>query len=126
MVSMSTATQTEAEEYRSTVAGLRRVDFTGTIWLGASIIAVMLPLSALLGQGWRPSDLPAGAGLAWWFGAILVTGGIVALAYAGCPVMGASLEGDERIKSVAIRLGAPLLGFGGVIAMLAVLLSPAR
>lgn len=125
MVSMTDVTETEAEEYRSTVAGLRRVDFTGTIWLGSAIIAVMLPLSALLGQGWRPADLPPAAGLAWWFGSLLVAGGVVALAYAGCPVMGASLEGDERIRSVAIRLGAPLLAVGGTIALLAVLLSPA-
>jgi hypothetical protein len=122
---MSDSTKLEAAEARSPAAELKRIDFTGTIWFAAAIIAAAIPLAALLSAGWRPADLPASNDFAWWFGSVLVTGGLVGLAYAGCPAKGATLEGDERIKSFSIRAGMALFGVGGMVALLALLLSPA-
>jgi hypothetical protein len=104
---------------------VKRIGFSGTIWFGATAIAAAIPLGALLSAGWRPADLPEGAAIAWWFGTALVTLGIASLAYAGCPVIGGTLEHDDRIKSIAVRLGLALYGIGAVAALLAVLVSAA-
>jgi hypothetical protein len=104
---------------------VQRIDFSGTIWFGASTIAAALPITGLLSTGWRPADLPAPAAVAWWLGAAITTFGLAALAWSGCPVIGGTLDHDERVKSISIRVGLSSFGIGAVTALLAIMLSPA-
>jgi hypothetical protein len=104
---------------------VQRIDFSGTIWFGATLIASALPLAALLGSGWRPADLPFAAAVPWWVGSALVMLGVATIAWAGCPVIGGTLDHDDRVKSIAIRAGLSAFGIGAVMALLALLLSPA-
>lgn len=117
-----------AEEYaaeESTVAELRRIDFTGTLWFGAAIIAVGVPLAGLLSQGWRPADLPGAAEIAWWVGAALTVIGIAGFAWSGCPVLAWPVPIAERQKSITIRGGVALYLAGTVISLIAILAVPA-
>ena len=108
-----------AEE--STVAELRRIDFTGTMWFAAAIIAIGIPLSGLISSGWRPTDLPLPAEVAWWVGAALTFIGIAGFAWAGCPVLAWPVPVANRQKSICIRGGVGLYLAGTVIASIAVL-----
>ena len=108
----------------STVAELRRIDFTGTIWFAAAIIAVGVPLSGLLSQGWRPSDLPAAAEVAWWVGAAFTVIGIAGFGWAGCPVLAWPVPIADRQKSICIRGGIMLYLVGTVTSAIAVLTVP--
>jgi hypothetical protein len=114
-----------AESPRTPTAELQRIDFSGTIWFGSTLVAASLTLAGLLAAGWRPSQLAGDAAPAFWIGGILAVLGIAVLAYAGCPVIGPSLTFDDRTKSIAIRAGLAAFGVGGVAVLLAVLLSPA-
>ena len=113
----------EAEE--STVAELRRINFTGTAWFGAAIIAVGIPLAGLLGQGWRPYDLPVPAEIAWWVGAAFTLLGIAGFAWSGCPVLAWPVRVAERQKSITIRGGVALYLIGTVVSLIAILSTPA-
>lgn len=112
-------------EEESTVAELRRIDFTGTIWFAASIIAVGIPLAGLLSQGWRPADLPMPAEIAWWVGSALTLLGIAGFGWSGCPVLAWPVPVAERQKSITIRGGVALYVAGTVIALIAILSVPA-
>jgi len=114
-----TAEDFAAEE--STVAELRRVTFTGTIWFGAAIIALGVPLSGLLSSGWRPSELPMPAEVAWWVGAAFAFIGIAGFGWAGCPVLAWAAPVATRQKSITIRGGIGLYLAGTAIASVAVL-----
>lgn len=121
-------TQDRMEDFaaeESTVAELRRIDFTGTIWFGAAIIAVGIPLSGLLGQGWRPSDLPGAAEVAWWIGAALTLIGIAGFGWSGCPVLAWPVPVAERQKSITIRGGIAVYLVGTVVSLVAILSTPA-
>jgi hypothetical protein len=121
--SISNAMTDYADE-ESTVAELRRIDFTGTIWFAAAIIAVGVPLSGLLGQGWRPSDLPGAAEAAWWVGAAFTLIGIAGFGWAGCPVLAWPVPIANRQKSICIRGGIALYLVGTVASSIAVLAVP--
>lgn len=112
-----------AEE--STVAELRRIDFTGTIWFAAAIIAVGVPLAGLLSQGWRPADLPVPAEIAWWVGAAFTLIGIAGFGWSGCPVLAWPVPVAERQKSITIRGGVALYLVGTVVSLIAILAVPA-
>jgi hypothetical protein len=112
-----------AEE--STVAELRRIDFTGTIWFGAAIIAVGIPLAGLLSQGWRPTDLPGAAEVAWWIGAAFTFIGIAGFGWSGCPVLAWPVVIAERQKSITIRGGIAVYLLGTVVSLIAILSTPA-
>jgi hypothetical protein len=114
-----TAEDFAAEE--STVAELRRIDFTGTMWFGAAIIAVGIPLAGLLATGWRPADLPLPAEIAWWVGAAFTFIGIAGFGWAGCPVLAWPVPVANRQKSICIRGGVGLYLAGTIIALIAVL-----
>lgn len=99
-----------------------RTDFSGTIWFGATLIATSITLAGLLASGWRPHDLSSDAAIAWWLGGALVVVGMAALAYAGCPVQGSSVQTDDRVKTIAIRVGLVVYALGSLTALAAVLL----
>jgi hypothetical protein len=117
---------TDSEEsFTSTTAELRRIDFTGTIWFAAAIVATAVPLGSLLAANWRPSELPPPLGALWWIGAALTLVGTAALAWAGCPVLGFTPEEADRQKSLCVRAGVALYLGGTVIAALSLIASPA-
>ncbi|CAN5304709.1 hypothetical protein BH09ACT5_BH09ACT5_11470 [soil metagenome] len=121
-------TQDRPEDFiaeESTVAELRRIDFTGTIWFGAAIIAVAIPLTGLLAQGWRPYDLPVAGEVAWWVGAALTLLGVAGFAWSGCPVLAWPVRVAERQKSITIRGGVALYLVGTVVSLIAILSTPA-
>lgn len=117
------ASLSSPEKVSTPAAELRRIDFTGTIWFAAAIIASTVPLGVLLAAGWRPGSLTLVLAFVWWAGAAAVAGGVALLAWAGCPVLGFSLEKADRQKSFCIRTGVVLYFAGTVAAALAVLLS---
>ena len=121
-------TQDRLEDFaaeESTVAELRRINFTGTVWFGAAAIAVGIPLAGLLGQGWRPYDLPIPAEIAWWVGAAFALLGIAGFAWSGCPVLAWPVRVAERQKSITIRGGVALYLLGTVVSLVAILSTPA-
>jgi len=109
----------------SSIAELRRINFTGTIWFAAAIVAVGVPLAGLLGQGWRPADLPLPAEVAWWVGAAFTLLGIAGFGWSGCPVLAWPALVAERQKSITIRGGIGLYIAGTVISLIAILSVPA-
>lgn len=121
-------TQDRPEDFaaeESTVAELRRIDFTGTIWFAAAIIAVGIPLAGLLSQGWRPSDLSMPAEVAWWIGSAFTLIGIAGFGWSGCPVLAWPVPVAERQKSITIRGGIAVYLVGTVVSLIAILSTPA-
>lgn len=109
----------------STVVELRRINFTGTVWFAAAIVAVGIPLAGLLSQGWRPTDLPPAAEVAWWVGAAMTLIGIAGFGWSGCPVLAWTVPVAERQKSITIRGGIAVYLVGTVISLVAILSTPA-
>lgn len=105
----------------SAEAELRRIDHTATIWFGATVFAASLQVAAILLGGWRPSELPPAAGIAWWIGAGLVSLGLAAIGYAGCPIYWGNVRVAHLQKSVAIRGGLVCFLVGAFVALVAVL-----
>jgi len=114
----------EIAEEESVVAELRRIDFTGTIWFAAAIIAVGIPLSGLLSAGWRPNDLPLVPEVVWWVGSALTLIGIAGFGWSGCPVLAWPVPVADRQKSITIRAGIALFLVGTVASSVAILTTP--
>jgi len=112
-------------EVESMAEEIRRTLFSGTIWFAAAIIATGIPLAGLLGQGWRPSDLPVPAEVVWWLGAALALIGTAGFAWAGCPILAWEAPTAQRQKSICIRGGVALYLIGSAAASVAVLAAPA-
>jgi len=115
---MSTEGPTKQEE-------LVRIDFSGTIWFSAALIASAVTLSGLLSTGWRPAALPQLEEVLWWIGAALVVIGIGSLAWAGCPVLGGPLPREFKWKARAIRAGLAVFAIGALLAVMVTLAAPA-
>ena len=115
---------TDVAKEESTVAELRRIDFTGTIWFAGAIIATAIPLAGLLSAGWRPSDLPLPAEVTWWVGSALALVGIAGFGWSGCPVLAWPVSVADRQKSITIRGGVAVYLVGTVAALVAVLAVP--
>lgn len=118
---MTDLREDEREDLMSAHSEVRRIDRTGTIWFAAAMIAVALPVAALVLDEWRPSSLPDWAEMAWWVGAVLVGIGLAGIGYAGCPVYWGNVNTAHRQKSVAIRGGLVLFLIGSFIAIVSVL-----
>lgn len=101
-------------------AELRRIDAVAPWWFAFALLATAIATGALVLSGWRPSQLPPPAGLAWWLGAILTASGLAAIGYAGCPIYWGNVRIAHRQKSLAIRAGLVLYLVGGAIAFIAV------
>ena len=114
-----------APPVESKTAELLRTDFTGIFWFAGGVIAASVPLAGLLASGWRPADLPQAAQTIWWVGAALLAVALFGFAYAGCPVLGFPVLKEDRLKDFAIQGGVILFFVGGIMTVLAVLLSPA-
>lgn len=108
----------------SDAAEVARITSTGTVWFGAAMVAAGIPLAGLLLAGWRPAELDGLGAVAFWLGCVIGLAGTAALAWAGCPVLGATVAEADQQKVLSIRGGVVLYLAGSVIATLAVLLSP--
>jgi hypothetical protein len=113
-----------SEPFDSAVAETARIIRTGTIWTAAAAVSAALVLGPLLASGWRPSQLPLPAAIAWWIGVVAAGLGIALLVWAACPVLGFPLEQAHPQKIFSIRVGIALNLGGMALAGIALLLSP--
>jgi hypothetical protein len=113
------------QPFESLEAETDRIIRTGTIWTAAAVITPALIIGPLLASGWRPSHLPGFAAVFWWIGVIAAAVGVALLIWAGCPVLGFSLDQANAQKVFSIRVGIVLNVSGMALAGLALLLSPA-
>jgi hypothetical protein len=103
-----------------------RIMWTGTLWFGVIVASVAVVTGLLLSSGWRPSALPAGLGVLWWFGAVLVALSVALVGWSGCPVLEVSVPVADRNKTRTMQLGTLLFIVGGALSLAAVLLGPAH
>jgi hypothetical protein len=113
----------EVDEFTSLGAELRRLHFTGTIWFATAVVAGAIQLAATVASGWRPGELPAAASFVWWAGTVLAVLGTVGFAWAGCPVLGFTMEEADWQKSKSMRWGTLFYITGTVLAWFAVLIA---
>jgi uncharacterized membrane protein YbhN (UPF0104 family) len=111
-------------DLESVEAETARIMHTGTIWLGAVIVAAALLLGPSVAAGWRPGQLAVPLDVGWWLGALAAAAGVALLVWAGCPVMGFPLAEAHRQKVPSIRIGIVLSLSGIAFAGLMVLLAP--
>jgi hypothetical protein len=111
----------ETEEFTSLSAELKRIDFTGTIWFAAAVVTTGIQAAGALAGGWRPDSLPMPAAVLWWTGSALALLGTVGFAWAGCPVLGMTMEEADWQKSKCIRWGTLFYITGTAAAWFAVL-----
>jgi hypothetical protein len=109
----------DAVDLMSDHVEVQRIDHTGTVWFSTALIAVALPVTGLLVSGWRPSQLPSDAAVAWWIGATLIGLGLASIGYAGCPVYWGNEHIAHRQKAIAIRAGLVMFLVGAAVALVA-------
>lgn len=102
---------------------IHRIIRTGTIWTAAGVLAPAIGLGPLLASGWRPDDIGGGAETVFWIGVIAAAVGLASLIWAGCPVLGFTVEGAYRQKVICIHIGVVLNVAGMAVAGLMILLS---
>jgi hypothetical protein len=104
---------------------LTRIMWTGTLWFAVAVGSAAVVLGLLLSSGWRPSDLPAGLGVLWWFSAVLVALSVGLIGWSGCPILEVSVPVADKNKTRTMQLGTLLFIAGGALSLVAVLLGPA-
>jgi hypothetical protein len=119
-----TSPDVTTHDIESAEAEVERIIRSGTIWVGALVVAVALLLGPAVAAGWRPGDLPIQEQAVWWFGSAIAAGGLAALVWAGCPTLGYPVEQAWRQKRRCVRAGIVAALAGMTIAGLAVLLAP--
>lgn len=102
---------------------IQRIIRSATIWTAAGVLAPVIGLGPLLASGWRPTDLGSPSELFFWFGAVVAAVGLASLVWAGCPVLGFTLEGAYRQKVICIHIGIVINLAGMAVCGLVVLLS---
>jgi hypothetical protein len=111
-------------ELMSPELNVQRIMWTGTAWFGVIVGATAIVLGLLLASGWRPAELPAGLGVLWWFGAVLVAASVALVGWSGCPILEVSVPIADRNKTRTMQLGTLLFIVGGALSLAAVLLGP--
>ena len=114
------------EELIAPEENVKRIMRTGTIWFSTAVGSVSIGLGLLLSSGWRPAALSTGLAVLWWIGSAFVAVSIGLIAWSGCPVLEVDVPTADRHKTRTMQLGTLLFIVGGVAAILAVLLGPAR
>ena len=115
--------QSQPDELMEPDANVQRIMWTGTIWFAAAVGSVAITMGLLLSSGWRPTHLPVGLALVWWLGAFLVALSLGLIGWSGCPILEVSVPVADHNKTRTMQLGTLLFIVGGVLALLAVLLS---
>ena|SRR6187551_1523482 len=100
---------------------VRRIDHTGTIWFAAMIVAVAIPLGAIILSGWKPTDLVGAGPDVWWIGFVFTWIGIALVSYAGCPIYWGNVHTAHKQKSLASRGGVVFFMIGTLTAVSAML-----
>jgi hypothetical protein len=102
---------------------IQRIIRSATIWTAAGVLAPVIGLGPLLATGWRPGELGSPGELFFWIGAIVAAVGLASLVWAGCPVLGFTLEGAYRQKVICIHIGIVINLAGMAVCGLTVLLN---
>ena len=102
---------------------IQRIIRSATLWTAAGVLAPVIGLGPLLASGWRPTDLGVVAEVTFWIGAIAAGVGLASLVWAGCPVLGFTLENAYRQKVICIHIGIVVNLVGMALCGFAVLLS---
>jgi hypothetical protein len=105
---------------------VQRIMWTGTAWFAVAVGSTAIVMGTLLSSGWRPSDLPVGLDVLWWFGAVLVAGSVALIGWSGCPILEVSVPVADHNKTRTMQLGTLLFIVGGALSLAAVLLGPAH
>jgi hypothetical protein len=119
-------TPATTHELMSPEQNVQRIMWTGTAWFAVAVGSSAIVLGMLLSSGWRPSDLPVGLGVLWWFAAALVTLSVGLIGWSGCPVLEVSVPVADHNKTRTMQLGTLLFIVGGALSLAAVLLGPAH
>jgi hypothetical protein len=114
-----------SEPFEAATAEVARIIRTGTIWVGAAVVAPAAVLGPLLASGWRPAQLPLPAAIVWWIGVAASAIGLALLVWAACPVLGFAIEQAHPQKIFSIRVGIVTNLSGMALALLALLLTSA-
>ena len=104
---------------------IQRIIRTATAWTAAGVITPAAGLGPLLASGWRPTDLIVPAEVLFWIGAVAAGLGLASLIWAGCPVLGFTLEAAYKQKVLCVHIGVVANIAGMAACGLAILLSPA-
>lgn len=113
-------------ELMSPEQNVQRIMWTGTAWFAVAVGSSAIVLGMLLSSGWRPSDLPAGLGVLWWFASALVTLSVGLIGWSGCPILEVSVPVADHNKTRTMQLGTLLFIVGGAVSLAAALLGPAH
>jgi len=116
----------QTHEMMSPEQNLARIMWTGTTWFAVAVGSAAITLGLLLASGWRPSELPVGLGVLWWFSAVLVGLSIGLIGWSGCPILEVSVPVADKNKTRTMQLGTLLFIVGGSLSLAAVLLGPAH
>jgi hypothetical protein len=111
-------------DLREPLTETRRIMRTGTVWVAAGALAPAIGLGPLLASGFRPAQLPAALGLAFWIGIVAAGVGLALLIWAACPVPAFPLEQAHPQKVFSIRVGIVLNIAGMALVGITMLLSP--
>lgn len=117
---------TELHELMQPEQNVQRIMWTGTAWFAVAVGSTAIVMGTLLSSGWRPSDLPVGLGVLWWFGAVLVAGSVALIGWSGCPILEVSVPVADHNKTRTMQLGTLLFIVGGALSLAAILLGPAH
>lgn len=107
-------------------ANVQRIMSTGTVWFAAAVGTVGVFLGLVLASGWRPTHLAVPDQVLWWIGALVVVLSIGLLGWSGCPILEVDVPTADRNKTRTMQWGTALFIVGGALAVLALLLGPAR
>jgi hypothetical protein len=113
-------------ELMSPEQNVQRIMWTGTAWFGVVVGSIAVTMGLLLSSGWRPTDLPIGLGVLWWFSAVIVVLSVGLIGWSGCPVLEVSVPVADRNKTRTMQLGTLLFIVGSALSLAAVLLGPAH
>ncbi len=102
---------------------IQRIIRSATIWTAAGVLAPVIGLGPLVASGWRPADLGGVPEVIFWIGAVAAGLGLASLVWAGCPVLGFTLENAYKQKVTCIHIGIVVNLAGMAVCGIAVLLS---
>jgi hypothetical protein len=117
---------TETHELMSSEQNVQRIMWTGTLWFGVVVASIAVTMGLLLSSGWRPTVLPTGLGVLWWFGAVIVVLSVGLIGWSGCPVLEVSVPVADRNKTRTMQLGTLLFIVGSALSLAAIVLGPAH
>lgn len=114
-----------AQDLMAPEQNVQRIMWTGTLWFAAAIVGTALFAGMLLSSGWRPSMLTGIDQIVWWLGAGLVAASLGLIGWSGCPILEVDVPTADKNKTRTMQIGTAIFIAGSVLAVFAVLVSPA-